>query len=154
MDEVVFRQEMGELLVEMKRFGCPIAVLSLKPVGEHLDSTLNDRFVVYNKILVEVVAQQGCVLFDIDTPFREAVKNSTMEYRSPNVEVGDFYKPLTMVKVHALKALSFGWLSWTDIGRREGYTLMTVDGLHLNDEASVVVQDLVVAFLKESKLLP
>ncbi len=147
----IFSEEFSEMMSLLSDFHVPIAVFNLKPQGEELTSTLNERIREYNKILESLVLQfPQASLLDAYGPFAAEImaRRSALACPAPSARITDIVRPGRIVRTMLLHLLCLGWLSWNWIGEREGF-VMSSDGLHCNERAGSVFRAAARTFLDE-----
>ena len=115
-----------------------IAVLSLPPLGEDLDSAINRRVLEYNAALRHLAAERGVLYL----PLHERLAALLPSGHHPPPYAGKLGPIFSAVLQHDLLRRS-----WDDISARRGVALLT-DHIHLNERAAGVVADLIGDFLR------
>jgi acyl-CoA thioesterase I len=128
---------LGRLRAETK---AKLAVLTIPPLGENLNSRMNGLVDGYNDTLREVAARH-----EVDClPLHDRLVEALDATRTPPPYTGNIRKVMTAGARHLIFRQS-----WNTVSRRNGLSLLT-DHIHLNDRAAAVVADLISTFLRES----
>ena len=118
-----------------------IAVLDLPPLGEDLESEINDRVREYNEALREVAAAAGVPVLPLH---ERLVALLPAGHRPP-----PFAGRRDLMGSSLVRRLVLG-RSWDRIAREHGLILLT-DDVHLDDRAAAVVADLIAGWLAERR---
>jgi acyl-CoA thioesterase I len=116
-----------------------IAVLTIPPLGEDLDSRMNRLVNDYNTTLVGLASTHGATVL----PLHDRLVALIPSDRTAVPYEGNVRKVATAAAQHLLLRRS-----WNTVSRRNGLTVLT-DHIHLNDTAANAVADLIDAFLQE-----
>jgi acyl-CoA thioesterase I len=113
-----------------------LAVMSLQPLGEQLDSDLNDRVRAYNAALGAEAAARGVAYLPL------------FESLAPLIGPGapDFSFPIVRT---AFDRFLLGH-TFADISRRHGLTV-TADNVHLNERGAAVAQRLAADWIAQGR---
>lgn len=117
-----------------------IAVLTLPPLGEDLNSEMNQRIVTYNDALKTIAQAKQVTLLDL----HEKLCALLPENHTPPPYEGNL-----MLIFTAAFQYYFLRRSWDDISKAHDLVLLT-DHIHLNDTAATVVADLLTDFIKNN----
>lgn len=117
-----------------------VIVVEIPPLGEDLDSPINQRVEEYNTVLHRLAQDEGltCV------PLYERLAGALPRGHRPRPYA---YRKAPMLLAR-LQRTVFG-RSWDEISRRNGLVVLT-DWVHLNDRAAAIVARLVAAEMKRS----
>jgi hypothetical protein len=145
-------KENADRVIKKVRMKCPrsrIGFVNLKPLCENLQSPLNERIVMFNEILAQVVSAQSdsdIVIIDLYSPIFLLLEQNNHSPTSRKQGINDIVSVYVMIFA-ALKHALFWWLwSFDDIGKSFGYT-MSCDGLHWNETSGKVMADLAKRFI-------
>ncbi|MFT4051510.1 MAG: SGNH/GDSL hydrolase family protein [Microbacterium sp.] len=116
-----------------------IAAIEIPPVGERLDSDINEKVRAYNAVIRSAAAERGIEVL----PLYELLVAALPDQHDAPAYTGD-----VDVVIQASRARA-GGLSWNEISARNGLHLL-VDQVHLNDRAGALLADLVAGFLEEA----
>ena len=122
--------------------GAEVALLSLPPIGEDLDSPLNASVATYNAMLAEVAGAHGAAYL----PTGERV---TALVRAHGDGAPFAFDPLVSVRA-AVDRYLLG-RSFDEIARGNGLHVL-VDHIHLGERGAVAVADVVDAWLTATEL--
>lgn len=114
-----------------------IAILSLPPLGEDLDSVANQRVREYSATLREIAAAKQVAYLPLNERLTELLP--------ANLTPPPYTASLNLAGVAAFKRFILR-RSWDSIATEHRLTLLT-DHIHLNDRAAAVLADLIGEFL-------
>lgn len=140
-----YREDLHRLIRSLRE-GCSaqIAVLSLPPIGERLETLANATVGAYCEVIRTVAAAEGCEYL----PLNEALLAVLAGEPQPDTLI-----PFRVALWPKLRPwLRYLWLgqSWDEVSAHEGYVLMT-DGIHLNARAGQLAAGLVADWLARSE---
>lgn len=115
-----------------------LAFYSLQPLGEDLDDDGNRRLARFNQAIAEVAASVGADHLPLNETLTETIR----------AEGGSQPCGFSLASA-ALAGAKHYYLgqSWDEIGRANGYTVLT-DGVHLNDRGAAAAADLAERWLR------
>ncbi|GIG71062.1 SGNH/GDSL hydrolase family protein [Phytomonospora endophytica] len=118
--------------------GAQLAFYSLQPLGEDLDDDGNRRLARFNQVITEVAASVGAAYL----PLNETL-TATIRAEGGSQPCG------FSLGAAALAGARHYYLgqSWDEVGRANGYTVLT-DGVHLNDRGASAAADLAEHWLR------
>ncbi|RKT86206.1 Lysophospholipase L1 [Saccharopolyspora antimicrobica] len=114
-----------------------IALMSLPPMGEDLNSEINRRLSDYNRAIEETAASTGADYL----PVHERMAEIVAERENPTSY--DFSFPLALSAAIQHYAFGRSWDDIADVGGRE----LLVDHIHLSDRGAVVIAELAAGWL-------
>lgn len=133
-----FERDLGTLLTSLKmRTGAKVAVATLPPMGEHLDSGANSMVTTANAIVERLAEEAGCQVLPLHSKLLEHLE-ACPPAKKPLQAFEDWP---TNSKLAVAQAYLLG-RSWDCCGARLGMRVMS-DGLHLNDVGGKIVAALV-----------
>lgn len=118
-----------------------VAVLTIPPLGERLDSRMNGLVQEYNDALATVAASHGATLL----PLHDRLVRLLPRDHIPPPYEGNDRLVVTAAARHLLLRRS-----WDRVSRRNGLTLLT-DHIHLNDTAAATVAEVIGGFLRQER---
>ena len=118
-----------------------LAILDLPPLGEDLDSEINDRVRQYNAALLEVAAVAGVPVLPLHD---HLVAMLPAGHTPPPFEGRRDLMGSALVRRLALRR------SWDEVSAEHGLHVLT-DHIHLDDRAAAVVADLISGWLAERR---
>jgi len=136
-----FREWLTQIVARLTtRSSARVALISPPPIGEDLAAPIAVRSTEYAAIVEDVAGQFGVTYLPLHERMVEQIRAA-----------GDGRRPLPYDERNILifKAiLSYHLLgrSWDEIGRRNGYLLLT-DALHLSDRGAALATELIEEFL-------
>jgi lysophospholipase L1-like esterase len=140
-----YRHNVEEIVHRLKtETSARIALVSPPIVGEHLESTPNQRMRAYNAVLQEIAAHAGLAYVPVYERMADYLKSTGQHAGKPH------HSRLFMTAELTLRHLFFKE-SYISISRRKGFVLMT-DGLHLNEKGAELVADVFQDYLCSSGL--
>lgn len=116
-----------------------IAVCSLPPLGEDLDSDANRRINEYNVVIADLAQFVGVTYLGL----HEALSSWLREHQT---EAGRDYPGTWRVSASSLTQRFLVGRSFDQIAERNGFQL-TPDGMHLNTEGAQLAADVIGTFL-------
>lgn len=123
-----FRDNLEEILERLRmRTDARIALLSLQPVGEDLDSDINDRVLHYSAVIRDVAARYDATYLPLGERLRAMI-----EARGRPPEPYDFSFASVLVSSFRHYVMR---RSWDQVAAHNGFVVHT-DGIHLNDRAA------------------
>ncbi|GAA2719124.1 SGNH/GDSL hydrolase family protein [Actinocorallia aurantiaca] len=141
-----YRADLGAIVDRVKeKTSARIALMSLPPLGEDLDSPRNRKLGDYNAAIKETAARAQVDYLPVHEQAVDFLRKS-----------GGAETPFGFDFAVALKAGAEHYLlgqSWDDVSRGNGLTLL-VDHLHLNDRGGAIVTGLVARWLSEGQATP
>lgn len=143
-DAIFFRRQLNAVVRRLQtETAAKIALCSLPPIGEDLNSKPNQNVIAYSQIIAKV-AETARVSY---LPLRETLWKELATRpsgRTPRDCSSGKY-PITgaAVRHHLLGQ------SWDSIGERHGFHVLT-DCLHLNSRGAGIVADLVAGFIENA----
>lgn len=115
-----------------------LAVLTIPPLGERLDSRMNQLVNSFNATLESIVESHDATLLPL---------HDHLVGQLPRDEAAPPYDGNARIVLMAAAQHLILRRSWDRISRRNGLTLLT-DHIHLNDRAASSVTDLIGSFLE------
>ncbi|MFI6783977.1 SGNH/GDSL hydrolase family protein [Micromonospora sp. NPDC050276] len=122
-----------------------IALMSLPPLGEDLDTAINRKLTAYNTAIKEAAARAQADYLPV---YEQMVE--FLQQRGSDPAPYDFSFALAFGA--ATQHYLFGH-SWDDVARNGGRELL-VDHIHLNDRGGAIITDLAAQWLSETQLRP
>ena len=144
-----FRRNMSSIITRLVKYSnAPIAIHTLPPMGEDLDSEANGFVVKANGILKDAVQRSGSSRVRI-VDSHASLEKFVLEVKTPEQitasmsvdKFGDVLAPIALKEVLLGKSLD-------DCGSAYGNVIMS-DSLHLNDTGAKIVGDAVLEWLKD-----
>lgn len=140
-DFAFYQDNLTELIEQLQRkTTAKIAILSLPPVGEKVDSIMNKTVAKYNAFIKETADQYDLAYLPLNERMWQTLNlKGNMDSECP------FDEPLTE------KAIAKYYLfdqSWNDISADNNLELLT-DCIHLNENGAQIIADLIQEFLDE-----
>ena len=117
-----------------------VAVLTIAPLGEDLDSRMNRLVDEYNTSLVDLATTHGATVL----PLHDVLIKLLPRDHTPPPYEGNIRKIMSAAAQHMILRRS-----WNSVSRRNGLSLLT-DHIHLNDTAANAVAELINTFLQEN----
>lgn len=114
-----------------------VALLSLPPLGEKLDTAINDRLRAYNTAIEETAARTGAEYLPVNERFTDRLRSRDDR---PAYDFGFATAYLAATRHHLFRQ------SWDDVARGNGLELF-VDHIHLSDRGGAIVTGLVARWL-------
>jgi lysophospholipase L1-like esterase len=140
-----YRENLRGIVIELRsRTRAKIAVCSLPPLGEALDSSANQRIAQYNEVVREVAHETGCDYLPVHEALRDALASA-----APAVPRRYDGSPWPLVRgIFGRYVLG---LDYDAIGARQGYAILS-DGIHLGARAGALVVERFEAFVRRANL--
>ncbi|MET0391326.1 MAG: SGNH/GDSL hydrolase family protein [Polyangiales bacterium] len=139
-----YRESLRAIVAELRqRTRAQIALSSLPPIGERLDSPMNRRLEGYNAVIREVAHDAGVEYLPINETLVAAISD---EQRAPS-EAGKSYDGAAWPMFVAVVEHYVLGRSLEVISRAHGYRLFT-DGVHLNSRAGQLLVERFEAFVR------
>ncbi|MET8863952.1 GDSL-type esterase/lipase family protein [Nonomuraea sp. NPDC004580] len=132
-----YRADLRTLVERVTTTGARVALMSLPPLGEDLDTGPNLRLPAYNAAIKEVAAATGADYL----PLYERMADTLSQAGPRTPYAFSFPLALTVAAQHHLLRRS-----WDEIAASGGRMLL-VDHIHLTDRAASMVTDLTAAWL-------
>lgn len=135
-----YRANLGAIIARIQaRTAARIAVMSLPPLGENLDTTINRSLAGYNAAIKEI-AHRAQVQY---LPVHERMADHLRTQGGRQPYAFSFPLAFAIAAQHYLLGRS-----WDEIARDSGRDLL-VDHVHLNDRGGAIVTDLASRWLSE-----
>nr|WP_137989445.1 SGNH/GDSL hydrolase family protein [Streptomyces vilmorinianum] len=129
-----FRANLGAIVDRIKdKTSARIALLSLPPAGEDLDSEINGRLRDYNAVIKEAATRATVDYVPVNERFADHLRD---QGQRPTYDFGFTTAYLAATKYYLLGD------SWDEVARDNGLELF-VDHLHLSDRGGAMVTHLV-----------
>lgn len=133
-----FERDLGTLLTSLKmRTGAKVAVATLPPMGEDLDSGANSMVTTANAIVERLAKDAGCHVL----PFHDKLLQHLEACPPASQPLVSFDNWPTNSKLAVAQKYLLGQ-SWDGCGARLGMRVMS-DGLHLNDVGGKILSALI-----------
>jgi acyl-CoA thioesterase I len=137
-----FRRNLEQIATVLQsETNASIALLSIPPFGENLDSTPNRITQRYNKVIEDLSTARHLTYLALYERMSELIRHSEVGGQLPNLVV-----PLGRPTGKVALRHYFLWQSWDQISRVYGFQFHT-DGIHLNTSGAEVVANLVQGWL-------
>ena len=135
-----FRANLAAILARLNAgTAARVAVLSLPPLGEDLDSESNRVVDRYNAVIREVAAAHGAAYLPLHEELRALIEGDGRGRRTPYA-----FRPGFLLG-NAVRRYA-GRQSWDAIADRNGFAALT-DGIHLSDRGAAVAARLIAEWL-------
>ncbi|MFD4461240.1 SGNH/GDSL hydrolase family protein [Nocardia sp. NPDC058480] len=134
-----YRENLRAIIERVKaRTTAQIALMSLPPLGEDLDATINHTLAGYNAAIEQIAADT-----DVNyLPLHERMTEVLRQADTPGPEYSfTFVRALAAATQHYLLGQS-----WDQVARNGGMRLL-IDHIHLNDRGGAIVADLTSTWL-------
>jgi acyl-CoA thioesterase I len=129
-----YRQNYDTILTRLKtETKARIAILSIPPLAEDLDSEINQRVAQYSAAIKDIAAAHGVTYL----PLHEEL-TALLDSRQPS---STFKGDIGLVIKASFKHHIMG-KSWDEVSAANGFAVMT-DAIHLNDRGAAVVAKLI-----------
>ena len=135
-----FRQNLAEIVRQLRAAGSRVALLSLPPMGEDLTHEANRRADHYSALIAGVAAAHGAAYL----PLRERLL-AGLRARPGRPRV-HFEQTTALVRLAVLRHYLLRQ-SWDQIAARLGHRFLT-DNLHLNTAGAAAIAELVAAWVE------
>jgi lysophospholipase L1-like esterase len=136
-----FGECLREVVDRLNAAGTHVAVCSLPPLGQDLDSPANDAVRDFNAVIRDVAAATGATYLPVHERMAEVIVATGRE-EGP-AYTGSWRPGLESLVEHFALGRSYD-----DIARRAGF-LLSPDGVHLDTAGARIVANLVSRFLSE-----
>jgi acyl-CoA thioesterase-1 len=128
-----------DMMDRLDRTGVRVALLSLPPLGEDLDSPANHRLAAFNNVIERVAYDYGATYLPLHERLVEVIRRE----RPAGTQPGSFGFPLALRTAFEHYVLG---RTWDEVTAGNGLTVLT-DHIHLSDRAGAIVEDLVAQWL-------
>jgi lysophospholipase L1-like esterase len=136
-----YRRNMEGIVLKIRnKTNVPVALISLAPLGENLNSEKNKTVEQYNAILKDIAAKQDLGYL----PLSERLIPILID-KLP-VDTSVFRLNLATALIKSAFQKYFLGKSWDAISASNGYSILT-DGIHINDKAGNILADLIQQWL-------
>jgi lysophospholipase L1-like esterase len=140
-----YRENLRGIVIELRsRTRAKIAVCSLPPLGEAMDSRANQRIAQYNEVVREVAHETSCDYLPVHEALRDALAAAAPTEPRP-------YDGSPWPLVRGIFERYVLGLDFDAIGERQGYVLLS-DGIHLGARAGALVVERFEAFVRRARL--
>ncbi|MEJ2739042.1 MAG: SGNH/GDSL hydrolase family protein [Dehalococcoidia bacterium] len=137
----LYHENMLQIVKTLKeKTSAKIALVSIPPLGEDLDSQPNGRIREYNEFLNEITNEEQVSYLPVYEKQEEYLKSNLQTTGRPFK--GGILPSLELLVRHFILGQSFDTIS-----RKKGYLLLT-DGIHMNSRGAAFIADEVESFLR------
>lgn len=148
-----FKIEMLELLSLLSEmYGeVPIGIGNIKPIGEQLDTNLNDQLRAFNGVIDEIICtKSNYSLLDFYTPLSDLCRQNNLAVKIESGNPTFMINPSRMIYIYSLYKLTLGYYSYNSIGDARGF-YCTCDGSHFNERSAAIALKIVLDYLSTLK---
>jgi acyl-CoA thioesterase-1 len=133
-----YRQNYDNILTRLKaETNARIAIQSIPPLAEDLDSEINQRIAQYSAAIKDIAATHGVTYLPLYEALTAPLKNHTPRRTFTGglgIVIGAAFKHYILRK------------TWDDISAEHGFVMLT-DAIHLNNRGAALVANLIEGFL-------
>mgnify|MGYP002620280487 CR=1 FL=1 len=134
-----YEAALQSIMDKLTRTGARVAILSLPPLGEDLNSAANHRLSAFNDVIEQVAYDYKATYL----PLHERLVEVIRQERPAGKPTGSFSFPLALRTAFEHYVLR---RSWDEVAAGNGLTVLT-DHIHLSDRAGAIVEELVAHWL-------
>jgi lysophospholipase L1-like esterase len=140
-----YKEHLNEL-IEKIGIQSKIAICTLPPIGENVNSEVNQHVNLFNEYIELIAKQKNLTLLPVSKVLWLEVESRTYPLRSEyNSKTGLLFKRIFGGIFHHY----FFKRSWNDISKSKGQWIL-FDHIHLNERGAEIVYKLVKVFISES----